>query len=255
MVVSGWRVSNLLVEMLQKEAEISVYYDDKLDEAEVLELVNVIKEMDGVWDVRLVSKDEAYNRMEEILGDEAHILELFSENPFNAFIEVRIYVDRIEPVLEEIEALKNIDYVRDNKEILQRIEKIANVLMIIGYLVIAAVGITTIVIVSHLIRQGIYNNRDQINTLQLLGAPSAFIGFPFVLVGLLLTLGGGVIAAVLLISMINKGYAQMRGSIPFIPLPQKDKLINEISLLILCLSSFLGIIGSIFGLKTSKIKN
>ena len=50
----------------------------------------------------------------------------------------------------------------------------------VGTLIILAVSITTIIIISHMIRQGIYNNREQIKTLGFLGASRMFIGFPFI---------------------------------------------------------------------------
>jgi len=254
MTFSGWRVSDQLVTILQNEAEISVYSELDLGTGKALELVDAIKNIDGVSDARLVGEAEAYSRMEEVLGDEAHILGLFDENPFQAYIEVRINVAEMDPVLEKIANLEGVDYVRDNKEVLERIKSILDGLMLLGYLIFAAVGITTLVIISHIIRQGIYNNKDQINTLRLLGAPGSFIGFPFVLSGLFLTLGGGVLAAGILILLINKMYIYMSGSLTFIPLPLKNELIYTVVIFILSVSFILGFFGSISGLAASKGK-
>lgn len=253
MVVCGWNVSNQLVEMLQKEAEISAYFNKDMDNQKVLELIETIKNIDGVSDAVLIDEAEAYGRMEEVLGEEAHILNLFKENPFEAYIEVRIHLDEIDAIVEDVKNIEGIDYVRDNKEVLERIQGITEGLKYLSYLIFAAVGITTLVIVSHMIRQGIYNNRDQINTLRLLGAPNSFIGFPFVLVGLLLTLGGGILASVLISALINAGYGQMSGTLPFIPLPPRDELLSGLLILIITTSIILGVAGSLFGL--SSIKN
>lgn len=251
-VLTGWWISNQLVEMLQDEAEISAYFNGNTDSQKALKLVDAIKDIEGVWQARLVGETEAYSRMKEVLGEEAQILELFEENPFKEFIEVRIHLDKTDQVLEKIKNLEGIDYVRDNREVLERIQSITEGLKLLGYLVMAAVGITTLVIISHMIRQGIYHNRDQINTLRLLGAPNSFIGLPFVLVGLLLTLAGGILATALIVWIICQGYGQMSGSLPFIPLPPRDKLIYGSAALILTVSVFLGILGSLFGLSSTK---
>ncbi len=253
MVVCGWSIGNRLVEMLQREAEISAYFSDDTDKQKALELVETIKEIEGVSDAALIDETEAYNRMEDILGDEAHILSLFEENPFKAYIEIRIHLDEVDTILEKVKNLEGIEYVRDNREVLDSIQGITESLKYLGYLIFVAVSITTLVIVSHMIRQGIYNNREQINTLRLLGAPNGFIGFPFVLVGLLLTLGGGILSAVLIVALINAGYGQMSGTLPFIPLPPRNELISDLLVLISAASIILGIGGSLFGL--SSIKN
>ena len=161
--------------MLREEAEISAYFDRDAGNTE--ELLNLIGQIDGVREVRLVDKEEARSRMEKILGEESGILDLFDENPFEAYFEVKIHLDRMDSVFTQISALKGINYVRENREALEQIEGISKALEVLGYLVIAAVSITTLVIISHMIRQGIYQNHEQIRTLMLLGAPDGFINF------------------------------------------------------------------------------
>ena len=146
----------------------------------------------------------------------------------------------------------NIDYIRDNKDIIDKLQKIITILTIVGLLVITATGISTLVVISHIIRQGIYNNRDQINTLKLLGAPDSFIGFPFLLEGLFLTLVGGILALGLIFFTFKLGYNQIGTSLLFIPLPNMESLVKTIALFILTLSGALGIIGSFFGLSSAK---
>ncbi len=146
--------------------------------------------------------------------------------------------------------MKEIEYVRDNREVLKSIEDITSGLKLLGYLMMVAVGITTIIILSHMIRQGIYNNKDQINTLRLLGSPSAFIGFPYIITGILLTLLGGIIATVSIVLLINLLYESFAGTIPFMPLPPRSQLLDKMTLLITSISLLLGFVGSLFGLSS-----
>jgi cell division transport system permease protein len=155
LVVALWGVSSQLVGMLQQEAEISAYFSSQLEDPQ--DIINNIQLIDGVWNVRYVGAEEARARMENILGDESYVLDLFEKNPFEPYLEIRIHLDQIDSVLQTIKNLKGIDYVRDNREVLEQIKGVARALEILGYLVIAAVSITTLVIISHMIRQGIYN--------------------------------------------------------------------------------------------------
>ncbi|GFN36808.1 cell division protein FtsX [Tepidimicrobium xylanilyticum] len=255
LVLLGWRVSNYIIEIVESEAEINVYFDLQLKEDEIKFLMEDIEKIDGVSHVTLVSEKEAYNRMAEILGKEAHILELFDENPFTPFIEVKIHIEEVDSILAKLEFIKNIDYIRDNKNIIDRLQRILIILKVIGVLAIVAIGVSTLIVVSHIIRQGIYNNRDQINTLELLGAPDTFIGFPFLLEGLFLTLIGGLIACLLLSLTVNLGYSKLSTTLTFMPLPTKDRLILPVGIFIITISGILGVLGSLFGLAKHNEKN
>ncbi|HWT27404.1 MAG TPA: permease-like cell division protein FtsX [Mobilitalea sp.] len=248
MVFAGGAVGDQLISSLQKEAEISVYYNQDLKEDQVSKLLENIKGINGVRDASYIDKEQAESQMKETLGEEADILNLFDKNPFEAYIEVRIHLENMDSVLASIGKLNGVSYVRDNRSVLEQLQNITEGLKLLGILIILAVGITTLIIVSHMIRQGIYNNREQINTLKLLGAPGSFIGLPFVLAGLLLTLAGGVLAAVLLTVLIREGYGGLGEFLPFIPLPPKEELIQNVDLLILSISILLGLFGSLFGL-------
>lgn len=254
LVVTGADIGNRLVMILNDEAEINGYFSDNLSVGEKEELVKKIGSIDGVRNVRLVDEEEAKERMEDILGEEASILELFDDNPFEMFVEIRINMDVMDQVLESVRNLDGIDYVRDNREVLEKINDITHALKILGYLMTAAVGITTLIILSHMIRQGIYNNKDQINTLRLLGSPGAFIGFPYVLTGILLTLLGGLIAAISVVLIINTAYDGIGSTILFLPLPPRNELINKIIILLPSLGLTLGFIGSLFGLSSIREK-
>jgi len=255
MILSGWWVSSHVVEVVQGDAEINVYLDEKVvntNTAVSRQIVERIKALEGVREARVVDKDEAYQRMAEILGKEASVLNKFGDNPFSSFIELKINLAEIDPVLEKLNHLVGVEQVRDNRDVLDRLRHIAGVMRIVGLLVVAAVGISTLVIISHIIRLGISNNSEQIRTLRLLGAPEHFIAFPFVLEGLLLSLGGGLLAVALATVSIEYLYAQMAGPLPFIPLPPRGTLIPGMVIVVMSLSAVLGIAGSLLGLPSEK---
>lgn len=254
MIISGWWVSSHVVKVLQGEAEINVYLDEKIvkTNTDVITMTDSISSIEGVRAARVVDKDEAYNRMVDILGKEANVLNNFSENPFSSFIELKINLEEIDPVLVKLNQLVGVEHIRDNREVLDRLHNITGILRIVGFLVVIAVGISTLVIISHIIRLGISNNKEPINTLRLLGAPESFIAFPFLLEGLLLTLGGGILATAPAAFSINYLYAQMAGPLPFIPLPSREVLVSSMVIAVMSLSAALGIIGSLLGFASTK---
>lgn len=252
LILISWWIGDNLISSLKDEAQISAYFSPGLEQEQMQGLVDEIASMDGVITARYIDTDMAYEENKRLLGDEADILELFDDNPFESYIDIRINLDDMDSVISRVTSLQGIDYVRDNRDVLAQLKGLVNAIKLIGSVVALAVGITTIIIISHMIRQGIYNNREQINTLWLLGAPSWFIGFPFVLAGILLTLLGGFAAVGLIVLMLEKGYAQLSGYLMFLPFPSISELKQNISYFIIAISAGLGLFGSLFGLSSIK---
>ncbi|SMP43132.1 cell division protein FtsX [Anoxynatronum buryatiense] len=255
LVVSTWWVSLQIIDTLQQEAEISVFISEDISQTDQEALTASITAIPGVMGVRMVSETEAFEQMAAILGEEAEVLTYFDENPFDAYLETSVDPSQAAVIYQELLLLSGVRHIRDNREVLHQIQSLTNLQRVLGLLFIAAAGTATLVVISHLIRQGVYQNRNQIHTLKLLGAPPSFIALPFLMVGLGLTLGGGLLATLFTRWALYLGYQQLAAPLPFIPLPPLTVLFRNTSLVILSLSLLLGIAGSAMGLKASRIQS
>lgn len=253
MVVSGWWMSSHLIEILSQEAEINVFWDERLPDSEVNRLSEQVEILDGVRQVRIVSEEEAYDRMAEILGQEAKVLEIFAANPFSPYLEINIELDKTGKILKRLHQLPGVEYVRDNQEVLNRLQGIVRMLGVLGYLGLAAVAIATLMIVSHIIKLGIHSRKNEIYTLKILGASKAFIAFPFLMEGVLIALMGSLLAISLVVPAIKFIYGQVLDLLPFLPLPGSGELIIKLIGLTWGISVSFGLIGSIMGLSTTKV--
>ena len=86
----------------------------------------------------------------------------------------------------------------------------------------------------------------------MLGAPELFIIFPFLLEGVFITLLGGSISILLTTMTVKSLYLNMSSPIPFIPLPPQSVILNYILFFNIAFSFALGILGSYFGIMSSK---
>ena len=255
LIIAGWNISSSVTEAIKGESEISVYFQEGLTDTEIKEMTKSITNVQGVKSVNLVNEEEAYARMEKVLGDDAQVLSFFEDNPFDAFLEVGIELSEIDTIVGRLSQMAYVDLVRDNKEVLNRLSHMSDVLNLISYLALTAVGITTLVIMSHIIRQGIYHHREQINTLELLGAPKYFIALPFYIEGIGMTLAGGLLSLILSHFVLSEIYTQVSGPLPFIPMPDQGSVMQNLIFMIIGLSLILGFLGSAFGVSSSKGKN
>lgn len=251
LIISGGWVINDLIEEIENEAEISIYY---IDGSNAQNIAEDIKAIQGVREVTLIDEAQAKERMTRIMGEESRIIELFDHNPFSPYIEVKIDLEYMSTVVDTANSIKGVELVRDNKDVLERLKNISNLTNILGILVIVAVSVATFVITSHIIRQGIYINKEQINTLKLLGAPEYFISFPFILEGLFISILAAIISIGLIFLVVNFLYSKVTASLPFIILPDMMDMLKGIAISNIVISLILGLLGSFFGLKSTSEK-
>lgn len=250
-IISSWWLSKQVIENIEGEAEISLYFDESIDDIGD-EIVGQITGIEGVQGVKIVDKNQAYDRMVKVLGEEASVLEFLDDNPFSPFIEVQIHIGDLDTIVEKLKRIKGVDHIKDNKEILDYVINISNILSLVGYLFIIVGVLSTLVIVSHIIRLGIYNNKEQINTLKLLGAPRLFISFPYLLVGLVLTLGGGGLSLAISRLVMKGLYRRVITLIPFMGLAASKGLVPQMSPVVIIASGILGLISSSLALLSIK---
>lgn len=250
LVIAGWWISSDIIQVIEQETEISIYYGENIEEESLNDLLLNIRSIEGIKEASIVSEEESHNRIVDILGEDANILEYFDENLFSPFIEVKIEMDGLDNILDELLSIDEIEYIRDNRQVIEKLQGVVNILEILGLFLVVAVGISTIIIISHIIRQGIYNNREEINTLKLLGAPDYFIQVPFFIEGVIMTVIGGGVAALLWLILVEYGYSNIDNNLLFLPLPSADELRWSMIIFIIIFSTLMGFIGSKFGLKS-----
>lgn len=129
-----------------------------------------------------------------------------------------------------------------------------SLISVFGVFILIAISITTVFVTSHLIRQGIYINREAIGTLKLLGAPDKFIFLPYLLNGLLMTLISGILSIGLTFYTMQYAFNMFLSTISFIELSTFKEHIILLSSFTIILSIALGLLGSLIGIKSTSPK-
>lgn len=256
LAMSSWQISTSLVQALESEAEISVYYDaDRVEsgDLDLSSLISKIESADGTLTTLPISAEDAYTQMSVILGQDAAVLNHFDENPFEPYLEVGIDLNKLPVVIDEIQDLDGVVYVRDNQTVLEKVASIAGVVSGIGIFVAIAVGLATLMVTSHIIREGVHSNREQIMTLKLLGAPNGFIYQPYVMGGVLLTTLAGLMAAGLFMWFVTVVSTDLAEFITFLPPVNAGHMISLTLWGSVATSFVLGLAASLLGL--SMIRN
>lgn len=249
-ILNSGIIINNLSEQIEEQAEMNVFLDSEIYDID--KIILDIEAIEGVRKAVYISEEEAYIKMKEMLGNEASVLEHLDENPFESFIEVSIELDYLDSIIEDILKVDGVEFVRDNKEILDNLNGIISIINLITIFLVISVGIGTLVIISHVIRQGIYSHREEINTLRLLGGPELFIGMPFIIAGILISFIGGLVSLTINYIIIYNIYNLLLELIPFVAFPNFSNIVNINLIIIIGGSLLLGLLGSLLGLRASK---
>jgi cell division transport system permease protein len=154
-------------------------------------------QIDGIKDVRFISKTEAAKIFKEEFGEDINSVLNFNPLPasFKIFLEQEYKnadsAGVISRRLKEIGGINEVIYI---KTLLELLDRRARLFVMISLGIGIALTIGSIFLVSNTIRLAIYSKRKIIDTMKLVGATRSFIRLPFLIEGLMQGLLGGLFA-------------------------------------------------------------
>jgi cell division transport system permease protein len=190
-----------LVAEWSSAAEFSVYLTDDATSEQRGALESLIDASGVAAGRQYVSKADALGRFRKDFAELASLADSFENNPFPASVEVRVTPESqqngaAEALVARLAAQPGVADIRYDREWLQRVtaglDAVRSVGTALGLVMIVAAGLT----VATVVRLALHQRRDEIEIMQLVGSPYAFIRGPFVAEGLL---QGGIGALVALI--------------------------------------------------------
>ncbi len=197
------------IAQINEKIDISVYLKDTVKEDERNKLTAKLKGLDNVRSIDFVSKDQALANYREQNKENLDLLLAISQtdNPLPATIQIKpkdpIKINDIKTVLEtpEVKALQSDEtsYSGDRKE---AIDKITNATTFFRKAVFASIVIFAVIsmlIIFNTIQMAIFNRRDELTIMRLLGASTWYIRGPFIFETMLY----GIIAAIVSVSAVN----------------------------------------------------
>jgi cell division transport system permease protein len=193
-------------------AEFSVYLVDGATSEQRGAIESAIDRSAASAGREFVSKAEALVRFRGEFAALAALAEDFDDNPFPASIEVRIAPGadengRADALVRDVASLSGVVDVRYDREWIARIGSALGTFRAAGLALAALMAVVAAVTVAAVVRLGLDARRDEIEIMELVGAPLSFIRGPFVAEGLL---QGGV-GALLALAALGAVFVVARG--------------------------------------------
>jgi cell division transport system permease protein len=198
--------ANTVVNSLREKVEMEAFLSDQLSSDQTQQIKSAIEELEGVREVRYISKEAAAKIFQTEFGEDVYKVLNFNPLPasFKIYFKEGYKTSQSAAVIDsQIKAMKGVDDVIYRKQLLEMLDKEAVSMLWIMFGVGVFVLLSSIILVANTIRLAIYAKRKIIQTMKLIGATKGFIRTPFLLEGLLQGLFGGGIAAGMIFLVFN----------------------------------------------------
>jgi cell division transport system permease protein len=192
-------------------AQLSVYLTDTVTAAERATIERTLAPGNVVASVQFVSKADALTRFKKTFSDLTSTIDGLGENPLPASFEVQLLGgvnSAVDLLVAELRQLPGVADVRYDREWLARLVAAIDVIRLVGGVLGAMLTLAAALTVANVVRLGLYARRDELDIMELVGAPRAYVRGPFIMEG---TLQGGLGALVALVAL-GVVFLALRGS-------------------------------------------
>jgi cell division transport system permease protein len=180
------------ISQISNKIDITVYLKDSVNQTQLNNFESQLRGLSNVKSVQYISKDEALAIYKSENAGNQNLLEAVDEtsNPLPASINIAPYdINKIQDIKNFInqkqfiklqDAQLGTSYSGDRKAAIDRIAKATKVLREAGIVGIAIFAIVSALIIFNTLRMAIFNRKDEITIMRLLGAKPWFIRGPFI---------------------------------------------------------------------------
>jgi cell division transport system permease protein len=193
-----------LVARWSESAELSIYLQDDATDAQRAAVQSAIERSQLGASVQYLSKDDARKAFMASFPDLAAAAGSLDRNPFPASLEVRLTArargnaGALDLLAESVQKMPGVADVRYDRRWLTRLSGVIRLVRGIGLAIVFMLALASALTVANVVRLAAAARRDEIEIMQLVGAPFAYIRGPFIMEGLL---QGGIGAFVALVAL------------------------------------------------------
>jgi len=177
-----------------KVGVVTAYFNDRTTDNEMNSVKAEISSLPGVKSVDFVSRQQAQDLFKQRHINEPTLLETLNEfgsgeNPIPASLAVHSSnLTDYQQIYDELRGDRYAPYfqkVRDNQKVIDKLYKIVKFITSFGLLLAAIFMLVTIMVTFNTIRLTIYNRREEVEIMRLVGATNWFIRWPFMIEGIM----------------------------------------------------------------------
>lgn len=243
---------NMGVQSVESKVEIKAYLLDEITSAEKDNVYNIIMGVDGVKEVTYETKEEAFEKFKERLGENNAILTGFSEdrNPLpNSYVITLKEPEAAIRVEEALTDVRGVEDVGNERETVEKIITLARLIRTIGVVIFIILVLVSLFLISNTIKLTVYSRRREIGIMKFVGATDWFIRWPFLIEGMIMGVVGGFIAVAVVYFAYNLIYVDVTKTMFYAELISPSYILNNFTWQFGLTGLFIGAMGSFIALK------
>lgn len=189
---------------------------------------------DSVSAVRIITSDEALERLRAKLGKQADAVTLLDENPLPPSVEIQVKRASYASVIaRELISMPEVEDVVYAGAVAEKLEKISSLVSRLAVVILAVSMASAFLVLFNTIRISVYARKDEIATMLLTGATRNFVVFPYVLQGVILGTAGALVSALLLWFSYDAAVNALERTLPFLDLLAGSGVIFRLCLVLI----------------------
>ena len=183
-----------MVQELNQTSEILVYVDADLSDAEARSIGTKINLIDNVLQSTFVSREEA---LEDFIADhdgDSAFSGVQASDLRHRYVVTLEDNSKMKETDAQLKQLPGVAKTNAAYELAEGFTTIQNVLHIVCAAVIAVLLVVSLLIISNTVKLAMYDRKDEIAIIKMVGATNGFIRLPFVVEGFTLGMMGAILA-------------------------------------------------------------
>lgn len=210
-LITNATFSNTIAQITNK-IDISVFLKDSDTPAQTQQLIAELKKLPNTKSVSYLTKADALRQYEAQNANNPQLLTAIDEtsNPLPATILIKpVNLNHIQDIKNflsksDIAALQSDQpsYSGDRKQAIDNITHATDVLRKIGVVTVVVFAVICVLIIFNTIQMAIFNRRDDINIMRLLGASTSYIRGPFIVESAIY----GLLSAIFSVLIVNSAF-------------------------------------------------
>ena len=185
---------DIMVEELNQTSEILVYVDSSLTDAEAKSIGTKINMLDNVLKATFVSREEA---LEDFINDhegDSAFSGVQAGDLRHRFVVTLEDNTKMQQTDNHLKQIPGVAKTNAAYELAEGFATIQSVLHMVSYAIIAVLLIVSLLIISNTVKLAMYDRKDEIAIMKMVGATNGFIRTPFVVEGFTLGMIGAILA-------------------------------------------------------------
>lgn len=215
------KTSQVLTQTIEEKVDMYIYFNEELSSDDILEIQNELSQIPGIKNIEYVSKEEALQRfISRHKNDQALMesLEELGKNPLLSSLNIQAWeasqYSAISSFLSNSffnDLIFKIDY-QQKKPVIERLSFITSSINTAGIISSIVLMLIAVLVAFNTVRLAIYNSREEIETMRLVGASNNFIRGPFLIQGIIV----GLVASLITLLIFGAGLFLLRPGLKFL---------------------------------------